>query len=144
MNFQDCILFALENPICYISTTDGDQPHVRALQMWFANENGFYFGILKPKKIMKELQKNPKTEICFYNNPQDKQNMKMMRVTGKIEFLNEQELTKKLANERGFLEGIIGQPLEPITQIFRINKGEAYFWTLMDNLKESNLERIKF
>ena len=144
MNFQECIKFATENPVCFFSTDDGDQPRVRAFQMWFANENGFYFGILRPKKVMKELQKNPKVEICFYNNPQELQNMKMMRVTGEIEFLNDKELAKKLAAERNFLEGIIGKPLEPITEVFRINKGEAYFWTLMDNLKEDKLERIKF
>jgi uncharacterized pyridoxamine 5'-phosphate oxidase family protein len=144
MNLQDCIKFATENPVCYFSTADGDQPRVRAFQLWFADERGFYFGVLSPKKVMKELQKNPKIEICFFNNPQDPKNMKMMRVTGAVEFINDRELAGKLAKERSFLEDIIGQPLEPITQIFRINKGEAYFWTLMNNLKESGLERIKF
>jgi pyridoxamine 5'-phosphate oxidase len=143
MNLQDCTKFANENPVCYFSTSDGDQPRVRAFQMWFADERGFYFGILSPKKVMKELQKNPKVEICFLNS-KEPDKMKMLRVTGNIEFVNDRELTAKLAKERNFIEGIIGQPMEPITQVFRINKGEARFWTMMDNMKESGLERIFF
>jgi hypothetical protein len=68
----------------------------------------------------------------------------MMRVSDNIEFLNDPELFKKLIEERKLLEGIIGRPMEPITQICRINQSEAFIWTLMENLKESGLEHIYF
>jgi uncharacterized pyridoxamine 5'-phosphate oxidase family protein len=42
-DYQDCIKFANENPVCYIATMDGDQPRVRGFLMWFADEKGFYF-----------------------------------------------------------------------------------------------------
>ncbi len=45
MDFKDCIKFANETPVCYLATMDKDQPRVRALGFWFADENGFYFQI---------------------------------------------------------------------------------------------------
>ena len=67
-----------------------------------------------------------------------------MRVTGAVEFVHDAELTHKVAQERAALEGIIGRPLEPITEVFSITSGEARFWTLMDILKEDQLETVRF
>ena len=144
MDLQDCIKFAMENPLCYIATTDGDQPRVRAVLMWFANENGFYFSTLSPKEMSKQLHKNPKVEVCFYNNPAEMQNAKAMRVTGEIEFLDDEELKKKNYEERKFLDDLAGQSIEPFIEIFQIKSGDAHFWTMMDVLKESKVEHIKF
>lgn len=49
-----------------------------------------------------------------------------------------------MSEERAALEGIINRPLEPIAEVFRIAAGEARFWTLMDILKEPELETIRF
>jgi uncharacterized pyridoxamine 5'-phosphate oxidase family protein len=144
MDFQDCIKFANENPVCYVATQDGDQPRVRVFLMWFADENGFYFATLSPKEVSKQLKNNPKVELCFYNNPEELPNGRMMRVTGEVEFLDDEELKKKILEERAFLEELAGQPIEPLIEVFRINTGEAHFWTLPDVLKEPELERIKF
>ena len=43
MNIQDCIQFTNENKLCYLATSEDNQPHVRALGFWFADESGFYF-----------------------------------------------------------------------------------------------------
>jgi uncharacterized pyridoxamine 5'-phosphate oxidase family protein len=112
--------------------------------MWFADENGFYFGTLSPKEVSKQLKDNPKVEVCFYNNPAELPNGRMMRVTGEVEFLDDEELKKRITEERGFLEDIVGKPIKHFFEVFRISTGEAHFWTLPDNLKESELERIKF
>ena len=68
----------------------------------------------------------------------------MMRLTGAVEFVDDAELIRKVSEERAALEGIINRPLEPITEVFRIASGEARFWTLMDILKEPELETIRF
>jgi len=67
-----------------------------------------------------------------------------MRLTGAVEFVDDAELVRKVSEERAALEGIIGQPLEPIAEVFRIASGEARFWTLMDILKEPELETLRF
>ena len=112
--------------------------------MWFANENGFYFGILSPKNVYKQLKANPKVEVCFYDNNSDLMQAKQMRVTGKVEFVDDQELQKKAAEESAPIEQLVGKPLGHLWKIFRIHSGEAFFFTLKDTLKEPELERIRF
>ena len=46
MEFEECIKFANENPVSWVATVENDQPRVRALGMWFADERGYYFQIL--------------------------------------------------------------------------------------------------
>ena len=144
MNFQECIQFASENPLCYVATVDGDQPHVRALLMWYADENGFYFSTMTPKRFWEQMENNPKVELCFYNNAADLMAAKMMRVTGCVELLRDSALNTKVVEERAFLEDLAGQPIEPVMEVFRVANGEAVFWTMSDILKERELERIGF
>lgn len=144
MDFQECIKFASENPVCFMATTDGAQPRVRGMLMFFANEDGFYFGTLLPKHLTKQLKDNPKIEICFYNNPSELADAKSMRVTGEIEWLDDEALTGRIAKERDFLDQFAGKPLRDLWRVFRIHTGEAHFWTIPDVLKEQQLERIHF
>jgi pyridoxamine 5'-phosphate oxidase len=144
MDMQDCINFATANPVCYVATVDGDQPRVRGFLMWYADESGFYFITMSPKEVSKQLQKNPKVEVCFYNNPAELQGAKQLRVTGEAEFLADEEIREKAYQTRSFLDAIVGESVRPYTRVFRIATGEAHFWTLADNLKEPGLERLKF
>jgi len=144
VELDDCVTFATEHPICYLATEDGDQPRVRPLLLWFANGEGFYFMTMSPKEFSHQMHANPKVEVCFYNGATELPEAKMMRLTGAVEFVDDAELVKKVSEERAALEGIINRPLEPIAEVFRIASGEARFWTLMDILKEPELETIRF
>jgi uncharacterized pyridoxamine 5'-phosphate oxidase family protein len=59
MDFDECIRFATEHPICAVATVDGDQPRVRMLGMWFAAKEGFYFSTAKVKAMCRQLRANP-------------------------------------------------------------------------------------
>jgi len=144
MELIDSTAFASEHPICYVATEDGDQPRVRPLLLWFADPRGFYFMTMSPKRFSAQLHENPKVEVCFYNGASELPQARMMRLTGAAEFVDDAELIHKVSEERAALEGIIGRPLEPIAEVFRIASGEARFWTLMDILKEPELETIRF
>jgi pyridoxamine 5'-phosphate oxidase len=144
MDFQDCIKFANDHHTCYLATVDGDQPRVRPMGMWFADKTGFYFESKSVKALHKQLEKNPKVEVAFYA-PEAKPSGKVMRVTGKIEFINDMELRKRLYEEKPRLkaQGVKG-PEDPLMTIFRISTGEAFFWTMASNMYEADIERIKF
>jgi len=144
MDYQDCIKFANENQVCYIATVDGAQPRVRGFLMWFADENGFYFHTGATKDVCKQLKSNPKVEVCFYR-PGDPQTAKMMRVAGEVEFLDDIALKTRLLEERPFLKVIVRSGAEdPLLVVFRVYNGEAHFWTMEDNMHESEIERITF
>ncbi|HIH69437.1 pyridoxamine 5'-phosphate oxidase family protein [Methermicoccus shengliensis] len=141
MEFKDCIEFANRVKTSYLATVDGDQPRVRALEMWFADQTGFYFQTQTVKALYRQLKKNPKVEVCFW----DPQEGKMLRVSGTVEFLDDLELKRRCLEERSFLKqmGIKG-PDDPLLAVFRIAKGEAFFWTMEWSMKEDQIPRITF
>ncbi len=140
MNINDCIDFANENKVCFLATTEGDQPRVRALGFWFADETGFYFQTGSIKTMYKQLIVNPKVEACFYHH--DGLISTMLRVAGEIEFISDYKLKEKVLLERPFLKEF-GLTIEsPGLILFKIAHGEAHFWTMENNLKPK--EMIKF
>ena len=146
MNFEECIQFANEHPICSIATVDGDQPRVRMFGLWFADNDGFYFSTPKTGNTYQQLTVNPKVELCFYVPPDtlSRQGAPMdmgtvMRASGTVEFLDDENLKQRLLAERPFLQSFIER-----TAIFRVQKGEAWFWTFADSMRESAIERVRF
>ena len=143
MNFQDCVKFANEHPVCYVATVEGDQPRVRALRMWFADDKGFYFQTESTKSVCKQLKANPKIELCFFVPGPNVGTM--MRANGKVEFINDPGLKAKVLAERPFLKGLgVKGPEDPLLVVFRVCSGEAYFWTMANNMKEAEIERKTF
>jgi len=137
MNFNDAINFANENKLCFFASNDKDQPRVRALGLWFADETGFYFQTGEIKEMHKQLYENPKCEFCFFKN--DDKFGTMMRVSGSVEFLDDIELKKRVIKDRPFLAqfGLTAESKGLL--IFRVSKGTAHFWNMESNLKEKEL-----
>ena len=144
MDLSECITFATENPVTYIATTDGDQPHVRAFAMWFADKTGFYYHTGTPKSVYTQLVKNPKAELCFYA-PGAQGAGKMMRVCGNVEFLKDKALEERLFRDRPWVKDLLkSAPKDARVAIFRIAHGEAYFWTIEYNMREREAPRLNF
>lgn len=147
MKFKECIEFANKNPISWVATIDGNQPRVRALGMWFADENGFYFQVRRNMDMYQQLQENPKVEASFWKPGENFGTM--MRIAGEVEFLEDKSLKNRVLEDRPFLKelGLTSQNYELV--IFRIPRGEAYFWTMKtafhpkDMIKFGNQNRFK-
>jgi uncharacterized pyridoxamine 5'-phosphate oxidase family protein len=99
---------------------------------------------LSPKDVSKQLHANAKVEICFFNNASDLMEARMMRVRGEIEFTDDPEAMKRAMAPREGLSQIIGEPVEPLTEVFRVKSGDVHFWTMMDIMKERQLEHLHF
>ncbi len=128
MKIEECVEFANKNPLSWVASTDGDQPRVRALGMWFANENGFYFQIREDMDMYRQLQQNPKVEASFWQSGE--MFGTMLRVAGEVEFLKDPKLKMKVLEDRPFLKEFGFTPESHEMVIFRIIEGEAYFWTI--------------
>ncbi len=141
MDFKDCIKFANENKSCYVATAEGDQPRVRCMGMWYADEQGFWFQAQTVKALYKQIQKNPKVEVYF----QAKDFSKVMRVYGKVKIITDAKIRAKCIAERPNLKSIgVTEPSNPLLAVFQLYTGEAYFWTFADSMKEADIPRIKF
>ncbi len=140
MDLKRCIDFANENKLSFLATAEGDQPRVRALGFWFADQTGFYFQIGGLKPMHGQLQRNPKVEACFYKH--DPTMGAMLRVTGSVEFVTDRALKERVLKERPFLKNFGLTVDNPNLVIFRIPHGEAHIWTLENNLKPKEI--VKF
>jgi len=144
MDLSDCVRFAVEHPVCFLATEDDGRPRVRPLLLWFADDDGFTFMTLRPKELSRQLHRDPRVEVCFYNGASELPEARSLRVTGAAEFLDDAELVRQVSEERAALEEQIGRPLEPLAEVFRVGHGEARFWTLADILREHEVEIVAF
>ena len=62
----------------YLATMDGDQPRVRPFGTAEIFEGKLYIQTGKKKDVSKQIQKNPKVEICAFKDG------KWIRITGKL------------------------------------------------------------
>ncbi len=92
-------------------------------------------------RLYGQLQKNNKVEACFWQ-PDEESTGTMLRVAGEIEFIEDPELKKKVIKDRPFLKEFGLTVNHPGLVIFRIARGEAYFWTMETNFEPK--EFIKF
>jgi pyridoxamine 5'-phosphate oxidase len=141
MSLKEYADFANANKTCYLATVEGDQPRVRCLGMWYADETGFYFQAQSVKAMCKQLQDNPNVEVYFNTNDFSK----VMRVSGKVRFIDDRAIRAKCIEERPFVKNFgITEPDNPLLAVFQIYSGEAYFWTMGDSMKEARIPRQKF
>lgn len=141
---EEVIEFTNQNPAAWVATAEGDQPHVRAMAMWFADETGFYFHTGTQKRLSDQLKNNHKVEIGFINPGNGMDTMQMIRITGSIEMVEDPKLEKKLFEERAWLNGIREAFPDERIFIFRIPHGEAQYWNMGLNCQEKNLPPIVF
>ena len=141
MSIVEYVKFANENPMCYLATVEADQPRVRAMGMWYADETGFWFQAQSVKALYKQIKKNPKVEVYFCTPKFSK----VMRVSGKMKIVEDMEVKKKCIAERTFLKSMgITEPDDPLLAVFHLYTGEAFFWTMADSMKEADIPREKF
>jgi uncharacterized pyridoxamine 5'-phosphate oxidase family protein len=142
---SEILLFANQNPSCWLATSEDGQPHVRGMLMWYADETGFYFHTAKSKRLYQQIQKNPLVEAAFIRNANDPVNFETLHVTGQAEAVQDEELEKRLYQERPWLLGNIEKVgIDTEVVIFRIVKGMAYIWNMTWNLKENDIPRVKY
>ncbi|MGE5832592.1 MAG: pyridoxamine 5'-phosphate oxidase family protein, partial [Methanomicrobiales archaeon] len=124
MDLSDCVKFAKDNPVTFIGTAEGDQPRVRAFSMWTADMSGFYYHTGTTKDIYRQLRKNPKVELCFCTAPGPA--MRMMRVAGKVEFLEDESYVERLFHDRPWVKDTLkNAPAGARLAVFRVPHGEA-------------------
>lgn len=137
MDINDCIKFTNGNVLCYFETFDEEQPRIRAMNSWFSDKTGFYFKTIDIQSVYDHLQRNPKTEICFYK--QENMTGSILRISGEIEFLSDLQLDEKSSINKLEMKNF-GKLIDNSGLIiFRITHGIANFLTMENNLnpKES-------
>lgn len=121
-----------ENPVMYLATSVDNQPHVRAVLLYRADENGIIFHTGKMKDLFNQLQTNPSVELCFYAPAINIQ----IRVEGKMELVDDLSLKQEIINHpsRVFMKDWVKKDPElSFFTVFRMKNGKAHVWTFADN-----------
>ncbi|WP_242392545.1 pyridoxamine 5'-phosphate oxidase family protein [Anaeromyxobacter oryzisoli] len=139
---REIIDFANRNPACWLATCDGEQPRVRGLLLWYADERGFHFHTASTKSLAAQLRRNPRVEVAFFEP--SPAGGRMMRVTGRVRSLEDAALRDRLLADRPWLASV--QRDLPGTELvlFVVDEGEVHHWSMAVNGREASQPRTRF
>lgn len=129
MTTQEIFKLINENPAFHLATVEGDQPRVRGMLLYKADENGFVFHTASTKDVFAQIKKNPKAEMCFSCNGVQ------IRVTGVLEQVNDEALRAEIFAHpsRKFLQAWIENGIDNLLQVFVMKSCTAVTWTMATN-----------
>jgi len=127
-----------ENPVLHLATVDGDQPRVRGMLLFRADEEGIIFHTASTKDVFAQIQKNPKVELCFQGNGSQ------IRVTGVLELIEDVALREEIYNHptRTFLQAWKENGIDDLLQVFILKNGTAVEWTMDKNFDEKKYIKL--
>ena len=131
MNKAEVLAFLNANHDCHLATIEGNKPHVRAIGIYRADENGIIIQTSKVKDLYKQLSANPNVELCFYNPKDGIQ----IRVSGTVELDEDMELKKEILAKRHFLKPLVEKEGYEVLAIYWLRKGAATVWTFPTNFE---------
>lgn len=135
MTRQDIFDLMNGNPAFFMATLEGDQPRVRGLLLYKADESGIVFHTGTMKDLYKQVVAHPKVELCFVDFNRNIQ----VRVKGELEIVDDNNLKDEIAEHpsRQFLkpwkEGGSLQDFYNNFAVFRLSNGTAITWTMGTN-----------
>ncbi|WP_246043788.1 pyridoxamine 5'-phosphate oxidase family protein [Geomonas edaphica] len=131
MTRNEILAFLNSNPIFHMATADGDIPHVRGMLLYRADENGIVFNTGKIKDLYRQLDKNPRVELCFTNGIFE--NLIQVRISGTVEALEDLDLKKEIVTKREFLKPWVEKVGYEQLAVYVLKKGNATVWTMSTN-----------
>jgi len=129
MTKDEVLEFATQNPVFSLATTANNQPRVRMMMLYRADENGIIFCTGRDKDVNKQLSANPAVEFCFYNAEQGRQ----VRIEGTVKMLDDLELKKQVVEAFSFLKPWVESQGYEVMICYRLQNTRAITWTMETN-----------
>lgn len=122
-----------KNPAFFLATVEDNQPRVRGMLLYNADENGIVFHSGTMKDLYGQVVKNPKVELCFNGNGTQ------VRVSGELEIVDDITMKDEISEHpsRKFLKpwkenGELKDFYNTFV-VFRLNNGIATTWNIEKN-----------
>lgn len=135
MTRQEIIELINNNPALFLATVEGDQPRVRGMLLYKADDSGIVFHSGTMKDVYRQIVINPKVELCFNDFTRNIQ----VRVSGELEIVDDNNLKDEMCEHptRQFLKAWrLSGTLEDFYRslvVFRLRGGKASIWTMETN-----------
>jgi uncharacterized pyridoxamine 5'-phosphate oxidase family protein len=137
MNKQEIFELINKNPVFFLATLDGNQPRVRGMLIYTADQSGIVFHTAVMRDVYKQVIENPQAELCFNDLNKGIQ----IRVSGELEIVDDNNLKDEIAAHpsRTFLkpwkESISVADFHASFAVLRLKNGTATIWTFANNLE---------
>ena len=138
MTREEIISFINANLACHLATTEGNQPHVRGMMAYRADDEGIIFHTGNSKDLFKQVRDNPLVEACFFD-PKEKI---QVRVKGKAVVSYDDNLKRAIVASRPFLRPIVEELGLEVLAVFRITDCYACVWTFETNFAPKKYIKI--
>ena len=110
--------FLKEAEVYYLATIDGNQPRVRPFGTINIFDNHLYIQTGKVKNVSKQIEKNPKVEICSFSKG------KWIRVSGSLKRDDRVEAKKDMLDKYPDLRGMYDEN-DDNTEVLYFEDGKA-------------------
>lgn len=139
MTSKEILKLVNENPAFHLATVDGDQPRVRGMLLFRADENGFIFHTASTKDVFRQMKENPKAEMCFSCGGTQ------IRVTGVMEQVFDEGLRAEIFAHpsRKFLQAWVANGIDNLLQVFIMKDCSAVTWTMETNFEPKKTIELK-
>ncbi|MBU4277887.1 MAG: pyridoxamine 5'-phosphate oxidase family protein [Proteobacteria bacterium] len=135
MTFAECLEFVQRNSTGFLATVEEQKPHVRPMTVWLADDTGVYFYTSLVKPLAAQLRANPQVEIAFHQPGPPPEIGVVLRIAGRIEFVQDMKIRERLYATYDWLKQIgTGTPDCPTIVVFRIAGGRFNYWTWENNI----------
>lgn len=125
---EELLKFLEKNPIFYLATDDDGQPRVRPFGFHMMFDDKFYMVTALPKKVCKQMEKNPRVEFCTMAP-----DTHFLRVSGEVVFDNDNmEAKKKVFEVMPDLLKMYGSAENPAMSVFYLKDIHATMASLTE------------
>ena len=119
-NMQEVYEFLKKCGVYYLATADGDQPRVRPFGTQDIFEGKLYIQTGKSKAVSRQIQANPKVEICAFADGQ------WLRLSGKLVRDDRIEAKQHMLDAHPQLKGMYSAE-DDNTEVLYFEEAEATF-----------------
>ena len=123
-NIERVYQFLEEAGTYYLATMEGDQPRVRPFGTALLYEGKLYIQTGKIKPVSKQIQINPKVELCAFKDG------KWLRLSGILERDERREVKKAMLDKMPTLRAMYNED-DGNTEMLYFKSGEATFSSLV-------------
>jgi len=144
MSGQEILELINSIPIFHLATVEGEQPRVRAMMLYKADDDGIIFHSGTMKDVYKQIIENPQVELCFNDYKKGIQ----VRVSGKLEIVDDINLKDEITAHpsrrflKGWKESGSMRDFYNTFVVFRLSNGIASTWTMESNFAPKEYIRL--
>lgn len=130
------------NPVMHIATVEGDQPRVRAMLLYKADDSGIMFHMLTTRDARRQITVNNKVELCFSCNG------KQIRISGCLDLIDDNSVKDEIVEHpsRKFLKawkesGMYKDFYKDIS-VYILKNGTATVWSMDKNFEPKEIVQL--